>query len=258
MQSELLARNIISAAGWTVSGGAAFLDLDEGKSREIDISAHRTSPRRFQNTICVYNEFHFFAEVKKSERPWVVFKRYPHKWFDSCAWNNLTSKINLPCDPPRLVEYLKKHSLLKTNGWEGSGIHESFKNPDQPSRWYSAFVSVLKASAGYLDEYKTEGDERSDDIRKNPTEFRFVQPLVILDGNLVSAELNENNEIVIEQVESAAFRFQYKTKSYTEGTYRVDLVTLAGLPQYLETLTARQENFNEGLQNSVSFSFDAT
>ena len=87
-----------------------------------------------------------YAEVKKSEKPWVVFKNYPKKYFDSCAWNNIIDYINLPCKPIHLSNSLAEHSLIKLNGWEGTGIHEAFKNPDQPSRWYGAFLSAIKAA----------------------------------------------------------------------------------------------------------------
>jgi hypothetical protein len=252
IQTELEVRRIFSERGWSVGGAGAYLDLDEGKSREIDASAYRVRNLKAHGKYCVYSEFHIIAEVKKSERPWVVLRRDLSKWSNSCAWNNLIDAVNLPCEPPRLVKSLEHHSLLRVNGWEGSGIHEAFKNPDQPTRWYSAFTSVLKASSGYLDEYATQGEKTTNDIVDNPTEFRFVQPLVVLDGILVTAELAEG-EVRLQEVQSAAFRFEYKTAHYTKGRYRVDLVTLQGLAAYLDLVSARQDRFNEGIAANVDF-----
>jgi len=255
IQTELEVRKVFTEQGWSVGGAGAYLDLDEGKSREIDASAHRVSNLKVNGEICVYNEFHVVAEVKKSERPWIVLKRNLSKWSSSCAWDNLVSYVNLPCEPARLAKSLEHYSLLKVHGWEGSGIHEAFKNPDQPTRWYSAFTSVLKASSGSLSEYASHGDRTTNDIRENPTEVRFVQPLVVLDGTLVTAEL-AGGEILLQEVQSAAFRFEYKTGSYTKGRYRVDLVTLGGLADYLKLVAARQESFNQGIAANVDFSFD--
>jgi hypothetical protein len=207
MRSELFARRIFIENGWSLSGGAAFLDRDEGKSREIDISAAKVGGIDDQSTRYCHCEFHVIAEVKKSERPWVVFKRVPPSWGRLCAWNNLIPRINLPCKPGKLADALSRSSLVSANGWEGTGIHESFKNPDQPSRWYSAFVSVSKAADGFAGEYAPDGAETTDDVISNPTELYFYQPLVILDGQLVAAELSESGELVLEEVQSAAFRF---------------------------------------------------
>src|SRR4030095_9224012 len=128
MHSEMLARQIFFRAGWSMSGGAAYLDRDEGKSREIDISAARVSNLQHGGKVCVYNELHIIADVKKSEKPWIVFKR-PHSsnWGTGCAWNNLISRIRLPCEPRKLTSYLGIGSLLTANRWGGRWVSERFK-----------------------------------------------------------------------------------------------------------------------------------
>lgn len=142
---------------------------------------------------------------------------------------------------------LKQHSLIKENGWEGTGIHESFKNPDQPSRWYGAFLSAIKAATDYYEEYETDGEKLSNDLYENPTEITFNQPVVVLDGVLTTAELTADGEIIVEEVNSAAFRFDYKTKNYNKSSYRVDVVTIAGLGEYLELIKKRQKSLNDSI-----------
>ena len=247
MHTEMLARQIFHRAGWSMSGGAAYLDRDEGKSRELDISAARVSNLELKGTSLGYNEMRIVAEVKKSERPWIVFKRPPPTYQVGCAWNNLISSINLPCEPHELARFLETGSLLMENGWEGVGIHEAFKNPDQPSRWYGAFVAVCKAAEAHLDDHSPDGERLSPDIATEPTEITFHQPLVILDGALITAELSPDNEIVLAAAQSAAFKFDYRTPVYKRGPYRVDLVTLAGLEAYLDLQVTRQESINDGL-----------
>ncbi len=252
MRSELVVRRTFIERRWSLSGGAAFLDRDEGKSREIDIRAAQVRRLEYQGMQCCFCEFDVIAEVKKSERPWVVFKQ-PQSAGDSiCAWNNLTTKINLPCKPAKLVRAMSKSSLLVRNGWAGSGIHEAFKNPDQPSRWYSAFVSVCKAADGLASLHKPKGDETTADIINNPIEFIFYQPLVVLDGQLISAELSDDGSIVIEEVSSAAFQFEYNTREYKKGRYRVDLVTMDGLGVYLDLLAERHNDVLAGFMANSS------
>lgn len=247
LASELKVRNILSKRGWSISGGAAYLDKDEGKSREIDIVSSCSAPVTKGEKCIVYNFFRLYAEVKKSEKPWIVFKHYPPQYLDSCAWDNIINAINLPCHPAILSTSLQSCSLIKVNGWQGTGIHEAFKNPDQPSRWYSAFLSAIKAATDYNEEYRTDGEKQTDNIIENPVEITFNQPLVVLDGILVSAELSENNDIILEEVKSAAFKFNYKTEYYNQSPYRVDVVTIDGLNDYLDIVEKRQVSLNEAI-----------
>lgn len=254
--SELNVRKILYDHGWSLSGGSAYFDKDENKSREIDIISHRSSFIKHKRNYLVRNFWYLFVEVKKTEKPWIVFKKSVEEPFDSCAWNNLINSINLPCKPRFLSKSLRKHSLLKANGWEGTGIHEAFKNPSQPSQWYKAFLSACKAAEAYKEQYGSDGNKVSDDIIEDSSEISFHQPIVVLDGVLASAELDENNQISIEEVKSAAFKFQYKTLNYKQRSYRVDLVTVDGLIDYIELIKKRQSNFTKELLNQINKEFD--
>lgn len=247
LRSELSVRRMMSEKGWSVDGGGAYHDLDEDKSREFDLSAAKVARLESGKRTCCYLEFHLVGEVKKSERPWVVFKRPLPSWSTGCAWNNLIRAINLPCEPARLARPLGRNSLLSVNGWIANGLHEAFKSPDMPSRWYSAFVSVCKAADSYLSTHSPEGDQTTEDLIANPAELFFVQPLVILDGQLISVELTADGEMQFAHVDSAAFQFSYKTQHYTRSHYRVDLVTVAGLPAYLDQQQARLVDIQQGI-----------
>jgi hypothetical protein len=247
LASELKVRKIFQQRGWSISGGAAYLDKDEGKSREIDVVAHHGASVKRKDKTILYNGFRVYAEVKKSEKPWVVFKHYPSNYRDSCAWDNIIDYIYLPCEPVKLASSLQTHSLIKANGWEGTGVHEAFKNPDQPSRWYGAFLSAIKAATDYYETYETEGIKISDNLYENPTEITFNQPVVILDGVLTTAELSDKGEIIIEEVRSAAFRFDYKTEHYNRSSYRVDVVTVEGLDEYLDLIEQRQQSLGRAI-----------
>jgi hypothetical protein len=246
--SELKAGQIFQNHNWSISSGGAYYDKDEGKSREIDIVAHRGKSTSYNDKTIIYNSFIIHAEVKKTEKPWIVFKTYPKEMLKSCAWNNIISAINLPVEPFKLVKYLQEHSLKKENQWIGSGIHEAFKNPDQPSRWYGAFLSAIKSGVDYYDTHHPDKEEQTTaNIIENPTEITFIQPLIILDGKLITAELSQDNDIKLEEVHSAAFEFEYKTKNYNDSKYRIDVVTMEGLDSYISLIEKRQESFHNGI-----------
>ena len=251
--TELRARQIFIDSGWSVSAGYGYLDKDEDKSREIDIVATRVLGLKHGDKKYTHSEFHVCGEVKKSEKPWVVFDQHSHPFLLSCAWNNLISAINLPSNPSQLAETLKKSSPIRKNGWLGSGIHESFKNPDQPSRWYGSFVSVSKASEYYYDSISPDGAKQTDDILNNPCEIHFVQPLVILNAPLFRARLSDEGEIVVEEINSAAFRFDYPSKHYKNSPYRVDVVRLEHLGEYLSLIERRQQELCSEVEARAGF-----
>ena len=147
-----------------------------------------------------------------------------------------------------MASVLAKHSLIKINGWLGSGIHEAFKNPDQPSRWYGSFVSVSKASDFYLENISPEGEKQTDNILENACEVHFVQPLVVLNAPLFRAVMVDSGEIKVTEIDSAAFRFSYRSKNYENSSFRVDLVTLDGLDSYIETVKNRQRAFCQNIK----------
>lgn len=246
MLSELRARKIFADAGWSVRGPGAYFDREEKKSREGDFYAISALSNSIAGSPPLHTEFTVVAEVKKSERPWVVFKRPLEEFERGCAWNNLIARINLPCEPSALAPSLVKHSLLQNLGWEGAGIHESFKSPDQPSKWYSAFVSSLKWASHMRDEYPNSEEIRKDDV--DSVEFYFFQPLVVLDGRMFSAELDSNSQIAISEIQSAAFTFDYASKVYTKDSFRVDLVTVDGLAEYIGLLANRHASIADSIK----------
>lgn len=251
--TELQARRIFQDLGWSVNAGYGYLDKDENKSREIDILATKVKTSRHNGKSFAHSEFHVCAEVKKSEKPWIVFDQQTHPILLGCAWNNLVSAINLPAPPQKFTEALKERSPIKINGWVASGIHESFKKPDQPSRWYSSFLSVAKASDFYFANCP-EGEKQTHDIIENPCEIHFIQPLVILSGQLYRATLAPTGEVEIAEIETASFRFDYRSKNYERQNYRIDLVTLKGLGDYLENLKARQDDFSKKIEEESRLS----
>ena len=233
--SEMRALKIFSALGWRALSGQGYFDIDENKTREIDISAYHPCNIERRSKIIASIFFHISAEVKKSEKPWIVFRRQLGKYeAQGCAWNNVISHLNLPTSPSQLTRTLMSGSLIRKCGWEGTGIHQAFKAPSTPSRWYPAFVSACKAC---------EADFQSNSqflCAEKRIFLNFHQPLIILDGPLFAADLDGAGTIDVEEIQEVPFRFDFRTAKYNRGHYRVDLVTLHGLEDYLKSVLARQ------------------
>lgn len=200
--------------------------------------------------------FFLIIEVKKSDTPWIVFRHNLQKWDEGCAWDNIISCINLPDEPVKFFSAINKSSLKKQLQWAGSGIHQAFKDPSAPSRWYSAFTTVCKAAEHEFELNKhisSEGNDRSltKDFNSNPTSFSFFQPLVILDGPLFSATIEKNGEIDLQEIKAAPFNFIFQTAAYTRRNYRVDLITADFLNNYSELAKARLNDIHEAILEFV-------
>jgi len=245
--SEMRAIKIFLDRGWRCSGGYYYFDEDEGKNKETDLVARKIIYEELDNGMDIDIGYHVVAEVKKSEKPWVVFKKgFIYESLESTdAWNNLIYNFNLPCEPHQLKDALSENSLLKVLKWKGYSIHESFKKPDAPSRWYSAFVSICKAAENEL------ANNSSNSESGDWYELFLVKPLVILDGILVSASLTDDGNMLLEDTKFAPFEFFHKSKNSTKDTYRVDVVRLDYLDEYIELSEARLKSIHDRLRSFV-------
>lgn len=232
--SELKARNIFKNRGfgdnssyWDIETSNVYFDRDENKSREIDISAYSESNLSDHYSYIIYV---ISCEIKKSKNPWIVFKD------KSTPYREGSLFVSYSLDDHQCETFINNtKSLAKHMKYRGSGIHEAFKNPDQPSKWYSAFISAVKAACDKQLELQTDFDN---DPTDTTTEFSkatidIFQPIVVLDGTLLSAEIDDNNEIIIDEERYISFQFEYVSKEYKKRTYTVDLVSIDYLDEYL-------------------------
>lgn len=255
--SEMKALKIFHSLEWKAEAGRHYFDKDENISREFDISAYSCANLYSKNILCASNFFHICAQVKKSDKPWVVFRNPLPRYKTLCAWNNIISSNYLPMKHPDLANVLSKNSLLIKKGWRAVGIHEAFKKPNAHSQWFDAFVTVCKACEdSYGKNSYNEGRQKSDNILENPTKFIFFQPIVILDGKLIAADLDKSNNIAFEEIDSAPFEFEFKTKNYNKRiSYRIDLVTIENLESYLELVMERQQEINKAIKKNAPYAF---
>lgn len=250
--SEMQAIQAFLFCGWSCQGGFSYFDKDQNKSREGDLYAYFGQETFYKRSSMLQCWYRIVGEVKKSNSPWVVFKRNPPQPIDTIEmWNSLTYRLNLPCKPSRIADKISEHSLAATKGWRGYGIHESFKKPTNSSSWYSAFMSAAKGAEGALESEKST-IEAAEPAFENLIYFTLIKPLVILDGILLSAELDNKGEIHIEEIESAAFLFDCKTSNYHREHYCIDVVTLKNLSSYITLAEQRLLSIFEAIAANVN------
>lgn len=234
--AEMHAIQAIRQAGWNSSGSGIYFDRDESITRTIDITASRFARNYEIGDGGVLLEYHLFIEVKKTERPWVVFRQTEDSTKIGDAWNNPYVSHNESCPLDELTAQFFKHSIRAHLRWLGYAVHEAFKKPQEAGRWYSAAVTTCKAAYDYV------RHESFQFMKKSGSRMSFLaitQPVVILDGPLISAELIGGDEPKLEEIHFAPLAFGFSTAHYEPATYRVDLVTQASIADYLKILDQR-------------------
>ena len=238
--------------GWACTGGIRYFDHDAQETQEIAFIAHTSRhPKRITSRLYVV------GEVIKAPSPWIIFKSKPPLTID--AWNNLifSDNIPLPNEGDRLVNEMTSRSLLARCQWKGYGVHESFGKRDQPPGWYSAFVGSCKAGEEILKSETWKEGRVGNGIERWNSEklvcFTMIKPVVILDSTLFSAEMLDNGEIEVTEINAAPVAFEYRSTHYKrESGYIVDVVRLSALEDYINESELRHADIVEAIQAMVA------
>lgn len=235
--SELTALQNFAEQGWSMTAGPHYLDPIEKRSREIDIYAwlqceDEESGLSFHPTL--------ICDVKKSEKPWVLLHTNGGDRFGSEEMNremmNLDVSLgsvctrgrNIKTDAHKIQFEFHSDSVAMENGWLAHGIHEAFKPPTEHSRWYQAALSLCRCIHVYAQGRGTSDSVLTDNVS-------IMQPVIILDGELFSAKINEEREIEVVPVSFGTIKFQDHTAGLMQHRFYIDVVRLAALPEYLST-----------------------
>lgn len=255
--AEMLAIQAILSAkgGWTCNGSPSYYDRDSEQSREYDLRAFLPLVNRPKNGPHQSVSQDIAAEVKKIDKPWIVFKHKPRQdkmEHIQAGWSDILHyRWNLP-DVGALMKILERTSLSHRNGWTGYGIHESFKKPDRPSRWYSAFVTACKAAEHITAEESGKSSQGSKEFIPNESSRLYIcKPTVIVDGPLFSAELTEEGEVELNEINSATVDFHFRTQHYNATSYKVAVVKLDELQSFVKLCEERQSLLLESIVESA-------
>ncbi len=235
--SEMKAIQVTRDADWRCSGSGVYFDRDENITRSIDVRANRIS-RNWEIPGGIDLEYHLFIEVKKSERPWVVFIEREDGKDIGDVFTNPRVCINPPIPLVDLTPILREHSIRSKLKWLGYGVHEAFKKPQDTGRWYAAAVTVCKAAYDYV---RQDCFKFLEEYEKDRSCLFMTHPVVLVDGPLYSVELLDSGQLQFNEIEFAPFRFEFGTDRYENATYRVDLVQIGALAKFLGIIKERHD-----------------
>jgi len=222
--TELKVGNILTEDKWEVQYSRYYIDRDKQEGREIDITAFTSIG---ESNKCIVG-LHLVCEVKKSlNKPWIVFsteKDYIEgSTFLKIQYSNKNADKLLP---------IKMISSIDTVSRIGRSYCQSFKSKDYNTDIFEALTSTMKASE-YLIEKNKHPSPLVDALRKEFLYINFVDPIIVLDGLLYEAYLNQKNKLELEETTHIPVSLGYISPAYKRQDYLVDIVTLNELPNLL-------------------------
>jgi hypothetical protein len=237
--TELRAFSTLMSHGWSCEHSTTFEDKDENCSREIDIVATKTE---FIEDIGLQVVMHLVVEVKKANRPWIIFTTQPD--LHTVGWRILSKAQNLYYSKENtLVPILNIDCIESGNPRElrsrvGKAFHELEKEHKEKSQIYSALISASKAAYYFSVRYGFE--ERKEFMPFQRSQIEIFIPVVLMNGKLVEVYSNSDHEIEVIEQKYIPVELRYSSPSYRKGDWDIeffpDVVTHDYFKEYLETM----------------------
>ncbi|QHI36043.1 hypothetical protein IMCC3317_13960 [Kordia antarctica] len=195
---EMKVAKTLKEHGFDIAQSILYKDSETGKYRETDIIAHVT--KGINN---VWFNLTFIFECKKTiGKPWVVFTNHS---------DNKSQNIQPPLFASKNAQILVQ-TILKNNDYRSPILFPDLKkygynivtsHSENKNLAYSATQSVTKATE-YLVKKSNESNKKFCNI--------YV-PIVVIEGDLIEASLNYDNDIELLEVDYSTV---VSTKSFEE------------------------------------------
>lgn len=230
---ELQVGNIFSKCGWpNIHYNRYYLDRDEQKGREIDISAYY-NVYSAEGSVFVRVGIYLICEVKWSaEKPWVIFST-EKGFLEGGGWLRLHYVNEVNSNDIKGDEIDKGSSFSKFSRI-GRSYVEAGKRSNKPSGIFGALTSVVKAAEDCR-ERNFKAMERIIGKDEDIKQICFVEPVVVLNGLLYEAYLDKKDELELNEIDQILVSFGYISSEYQHRHYLVDVVTVKELPNLLSS-----------------------
>lgn len=232
---ELKVGNIFSKAGWDIRHSNYYLDRDEEKGREIDIYASKSN--HFQDSLGekINIRINLVCEVKKStEKPWIIFstkKSSSDNFFGFSVYyeNNmkdiLEQKIKMKVDRNSSISSFERIGETYCEAF----VNNSSRSDSDHSQIFKSLTSSTKASEYFLSMRKS--NYLLDALC--PKSIDFFEPIVIFNGRVFEAYLNNQDELELNEINHIPVLFNRISPKYDRYNYLIDVITVKELPNLL-------------------------
>ena len=88
--------------------------------------------------------------------------------------------------------------------------------------------------------------EFTKNLNNDTSYLTFIKPILVVDGVLITTELNNKGEIELDEIEYAPIQFYYNSQNYNRNSYMIDIVSIKSFKKYIKIAEARHKSiFNE-------------
>lgn len=220
-----------SGFGWAIPN-YAFVDIEEGISRELDVFA--ISGRRIGRK---WNFIYPILLISVSDKPMVCFtrKEYMSPYTTSgIQFSGMPKKIYLKGEELELFEFLKLEKFH--HYYQTEKISSQFWTPLERKEtkgeyfYKELLLPLIKSVVAEKEEHHKDWyfDEEGE-----PINLQFYYPIIVV-RDLWECSFNKNKHSY-KKIDSVTFLFHTASKGYA-GDYLIDICTKQGLKNLLKTI----------------------
>ena len=234
--TELKVAQILEKDKWETTFGQTYQDLDEVKSREIDIVAYKVLNDKNVNLQLVFN---LSIEIKHApDYPWVIFMT-KDSW-TTYGWSILHCGECYRKEPGVIFSPgdLNTKPLCRSDGKTGTSFYEAFKKSDATSKIFKALIGASKA-AFFKKEQWGEHPDNTKYTAEGQVILEFFIPLVVVEGQLFEAHLKKD-DVILKETKWIPIKLNYSSPNYSKDNrdlrFHPYLSTKDGLPLFLNQM----------------------
>lgn len=240
---ELRVSKFLHDEGYYVANNVYYIDQDEGKGREVDMRALKNY--KFNAGEKSYFIRHcLLIECKRSaDKPWVVFTS-PQTVYDRLSFFLHSRGVKKDIEwadygVPAKMGKIHPFSICERRG---RSFFEPFKRNEGKVTIYKSLITSVKAAIAI----------RNNEFSAESNAVCYYYPMVIFDGKLYEAYLDDRNKIVVQEADSVMVSFFYESPKYQDERFVVPIVTERYLPTFFSCLDSVLQFFGNLFKNNMS------
>ncbi len=232
---------------WTVVHQMVYRDLEENKSRAIDVLAIKN----LTPTSGPFKQLLVWAliECKKSDNPWVFYGPTTDSLQDKkrTISNYLKVASNPPVDIKQGTLFQNSHYVTREPlDRLGQAHYMAFIDPKSKSHGVDQIWTALNQASKAVYFFQTE--ITNDVSRKESSgELHVFYPIIVVDGPIFLYSLDQNRRTQVTETQYVKFNHDVLTPKSDLELFLIDIVAKTFLPTYIQWLSV-EANSMAGLR----------
>lgn len=240
---ELKVAELLKKRRYHVAQSSYYMDIDEGKPREIDIRALKNYGFRYNDQFAYFRHC-LLIECKKSKDPWVFLCSkigdYDAEFYDIPSYPN-NKGVNLETTDYALLRI--KHPF-NISSMRGRSYFKLSSNDNKSSEIFKALTASIKATIYTIKKGFPLGE----------CSLCYYYPIVVVDGRIFQATLNAGH-IEVQEVNSVICSFFYESDTVKDGRYTIPVIKEENLNDFLNDLDDCLEIYGRATENNPTKTF---